>query len=1018
MSQDFSGQNLRGRSFKGQNLEGADFSYADIRGANFKGANLRGANFTGAKAGLESHWMISLVVVAFLLAVLSGFLLGFGAFLNTSLFTTKSNLISVRISWLSLILISVYFIAIFRKDTSTVLGFGSVAIAISVIVIITLSFVENGNPFWGSFALAGVVFLVAAGTGDMILNLSLSLSWALGLNKIQAMFIILLGILIWIRSGVVEGIEAAIWAGANPEIGTQYLANFLVLILAGLSGCINCYSLNKNGKNLLFKRIAIHFAAISGTSFINANLTDTDFTSATLENVDWRKSDIIRTRFYDTKKLDFGRIDGTILANRNILDLLVTGNGREKSYVGANLKGANLKGADLKEANLKNADLTKASFKEANLEWANLTRTQVNGTDFSNALMTGACVQAWNIENTTKLENVDCRFVYLLENPKPNTDDKERRPSSGEFARGEFTKVFQEVLNTVDIIFRDGIDWKAFIQSFRQVQVENEGTELSINSIENKGDGVFIIKINTDINTNKQKIHSELEQRYEEKLQALEERFNVKIKAKDRDVDKSRQRYTDIQEITKILADKQVSSISQAATEKVIVLKFDSLSEATDLFVTTHIWVDNNPQPLYFEGKLPPVTEIIKLYNDICYLINPEENRNRAGLLKVKVVKSSSTRIQSLSDELKTNINNWFNSPSFLNVANQLRSKLNPSDSIRFIIQTSDIKLKLLPLHLWDFFDDYRKAEIALSTPQSDRLSKSIANRNKVRVLVILGNSKNIETGVQADLEALNQLPLSEIEILSQPNKQDLHEQLWHPLGWDILCFSGHSDSEDDGSTGVIEISPTEQLSLKYLKSALINAIEKGLQLAIFNSCKGLGIAQDLAELHIPQIIVMRQPVPDEVAQVFLKNFLQAFANGKSLYNSVREARQKLEGLEDRYPCASWLPVICQNPAEVPLRWLQFPGAGEPQLENLLTQLHRLIEEDYVITPDAQAEALEQVKLITEALQIQDELVDKKQVKTNITLLRGIIAGQPAANSLLVEVNEVLTDIYRLCDLN
>lgn len=347
-----------------------------------------------------------------------------------------------------------------------------------------------------------------------------------------------------------------------------------------------------------------------------------------------------------------------------------------------------------------------------------------------------------------------------------------------------------------------------------------------------------------------------------------------------------------------------------------------------------------------------------------------------------------------------------------------MRSKLNPSDSIRFIIQTPDIKLKLLPLHLWEFFDDYRKAEIALSAPHSDRLSKTVPKRNKVRVLVILGNSKGIEKGVQADLEVLNKLPLSEIKVLSQPNKEDLHQQLWHPLGWDIICYSGHSDSKDDGSTGVIEIDETNKISLKYLKSALTNAIEKGLQLAIFNSCKGLGIVQDLADLHIPQIIVMRQPVPDEVAQVFLKNFLQAFANGKSLYNSVREARQKLEGLEDKYPCASWLPVICQNPAEVPLKWLQFSGAGEPQLENLLTQLHRLIEEDYTITPDAQTEALEQVKMIAEALRIQDELVDKRQLIAHIRLLRGIVAEQPAINSLLVEVNEVLAEIYRLCDLN
>ena len=640
-------------------------------------------------------------------------------------------------------------------------------------------------------------------------------------------------------------------------------------------------------KYFLIRNAAVAFAAIKGTIFCSADLTDANFTFAQIKNTYFSKANLTRTRFCETKKTDFAEFRNTILVNRNILDLLVTGNGRDKSYAGANLKGANLKGADLKGANLKDADITEATFKGANLEWANLTRTQAINTDFTNAYMTGACVEAWNIESTTKLDNVDCRFVYLLENPKPGTDDKERRPSSGEFGKGEFTKLFQEVLNTVDIIFRDGIDWKAFIQSFRQVQVENEGTELSVNSIENKGDGVFVIKVNTPLNADKEKIHSQLVQRYEEQLKALESRYNLELEAKDRDIDKYRQRYTDIQEITKLLADKQIPSMSQPATEKVVVLKLESLSEVTNIFATAQIWVDNHPQPISFDGKLPPATKIIELYNRIHKLSNPEENNNRAGFFKEQVITVSEQEIKNLSNELEENINNWFNSPSFTSLANQLRSKLNPSDSIRFIIQTSDIKLKLLPLHLWDFFDNYRKAEIALSAPQSDRLSKSIPNRKKVRVLVILGDSKGIETGVQADLEALNKLPSSEIEILSQPNKQELDEQLWHPLGWDIICYSGHSDSEDDGSTGFIEIDETIKISPKNLKSALTNAIEKGLQLAIFNSCKGLGIAQDLAELHIPQIIVMRQPVPDEVAQLFLKNFLQAFANGKSGSNAI-----------------------------------------------------------------------------------------------------------------------------------
>jgi hypothetical protein len=37
---------------------------------------------------------------------------------------------------------------------------------------------------------------------------------------------------------------------------------------------------------------------------------------------------------------------------------------------------------------------------------------------------------------------------------------------------------------------------------------------------------------------------------------------------------------------------------------------------------------------------------------------------------------------------------------------------------------------------------------------------------------------------------------------------------------------------------------------------------------------------------------------------------------GLPLDRSVHQAREQLQGLEDRYPCASWLPIVCQNPAE------------------------------------------------------------------------------------------------------
>jgi hypothetical protein len=69
----------------------------------------------------------------------------------------------------------------------------------------------------------------------------------------------------------------------------------------------------------------------------------------------------------------------------------------------------------------------------------------------------------------------------------------------------------------------------------------------------------------------------------------------------------------------------------------------------------------------------------------------------------------------------------------------------------------------------------------------------------------------------------------------------------------------------------------------------------------------------------------MREPIADKVAEEFLKYFLSDFANGTPLYLAVRKARKQLQGMEDEYPCASWLPMICQNPAEDSLIWKKAP---------------------------------------------------------------------------------------------
>jgi len=198
--------------------------------------------------------------------------------------------------------------------------------------------------------------------------------------------------------------------------------------------------------------------------------------------------------------------------------------------------------------------------------------------------------------------------------------------------------------------------------------------------------------------------------------------------------------------------------------------------------------------------------------------------------------------------------------------------------------------------------------------------------KSKVRILAILGHSDGIDT--ERDRALLKQLPNADIAFLVEESRKEISDRLWEQA-WDIIFFAGHSKTE--GETGRIYINPTESLTIDELWYALKKAVERGLQLAIFNSCDGLGLAQKLDDLQIPQMIVMRELVPDRVAQEFLKYFLTAFALGTPLSLAVRDARERLQGLEGQFPCASWLPVVYQNPAEEPLTWREMQRGRRSQ---------------------------------------------------------------------------------------
>ncbi|MGB3205758.1 MAG: CHAT domain-containing protein [Crinalium sp.] len=320
-------------------------------------------------------------------------------------------------------------------------------------------------------------------------------------------------------------------------------------------------------------------------------------------------------------------------------------------------------------------------------------------------------------------------------------------------------------------------------------------------------------------------------------------------------------------------------------------------------------------------GKLPPAPEIPTNSRSWQESYRGLSRETRLGKPAAQITNIGS--YHGSAKALRDSLLNWYKAEEFRKVRERLLQQLDPPELIRLIVQPQDPQLLHLPWHIFfeEFLEHYHQAEVGLAAPEVNCVERdtSSATRSQVRILAILGNSEGIN--VEADQKLIEQLPGTDPTFLNQPTREVFNSYLWEQ-DWDILFFAGHSSSRSE--TGRMFINENDSLTIEDLKFALREAIARGLKLAIFNSCDGLGLAESLAELQIPQIIVMREDVPDVVAQEFLKYFLDSFSKGKSLYQSVRKARERLKILENQFPHASWLPVIFQNPTEPPLYWKEF----------------------------------------------------------------------------------------------
>ena len=372
-------------------------------------------------------------------------------------------------------------------------GIGSVAIVVDAPVVLD-------KAITGTIAIAGVFAVTFASA----LASALAIAAALAVTKTKYVT----------AAAAFTGITVLARTVSVPSPSIVSFSETVVIVGVGIGVLISAYvawqAIKGDEKYTLVRNVALAFAAIRGTSFHGADLTDADFTEACLKSTDLRKAKLIRTCFQKTKLLDRVRPGTSYLQHPKIRQLILTGQGQDKIFDRFNLRGINLKGAFLTDASFIYTDLSHACLQDADLSRAKLAKTQLYNTNFTGATLTGIYIGHWNISNETNFCGVKCEYVYTRTPTKENPNPLRKPDNNAEvFADGEFGDFIQPIFDTLDLYHNQGVDPRVIAISFKELAENNPDAQLQIVGMEVKGEDKFLLRAKTTPLADKSELSAE-----------------------------------------------------------------------------------------------------------------------------------------------------------------------------------------------------------------------------------------------------------------------------------------------------------------------------------------------------------------------------------------------------------------------------------------------------------------------------------------------------------------------------
>ena len=305
----------------------------------------------------------------------------------------------------------------------------------------------------------------------------------------------------------------------------------LTLFFLGIYVSHNSYS--DTGKYQTVFRVANLIACLFGTKFISSNLKEADFSEANIKFCDFRESIVDNAYWFHARCINYIRAGSTYLKDRNIRDLVVTLNGVGKTFDRCNLSVINLKSACLEDCSLISADLSGTNLQYSNLSRAKLARAQLDNTDMTGAILTGACIEDWGITSTTKLDDLQCDFVYMRLYTVENGNTL-RKPDDNNkyFNKGEFADFIKPYFDTLDLYHRQNVDPRAISIALKDLADNHPDAQLQFVAIEWRGHGLNI-RYTTAPSTDKSKLSREYFENYAKIKKQLLQDIQSKLVAQD-----------------------------------------------------------------------------------------------------------------------------------------------------------------------------------------------------------------------------------------------------------------------------------------------------------------------------------------------------------------------------------------------------------------------------------------------------------------------------------------------------